>query len=243
MMKYSIRSYIGTRAEQQDSADAVVSEKGIFAVLCDGMGGRKYGADISRTVVDEICFRYSHSDGPEFIPFMTKQTEEFDRKIGDIFKDRGGTTLVSVFVDNEGYVSWFSLGDSRSYLIRKGSLVQLTDDHNYFSLLDERLAKGLITEQYYNQEAHRGHALTSFLGVNGISQTCSSSNSFRLEAEDTLLLTSDGLYNALPPEMIAELLSSENDTEKAADLLIDRVRSIKDRAVDNTTFILIRIGV
>lgn len=242
-MEYVMRSYIGNRTEQQDRAEAVYDDKGLFAVLCDGMGGRKNGADVSRAAVDELCFRYLHCYSEDFISFMTKGAADLDKKIHDAFGGKGGTTLVTAFVDkNDNSVEWFSLGDSRLYLFRDRKVTQLTEDHNYFSILDRQLSEGEITEQYYRQEALRGHALTSFLGVNGLEMICKSPEPFALQKGDVLILTSDGLFKSIPMQDVCEYLLFDDDISQTADRLIERVKKISDISVDNTTFIIIKIG-
>lgn len=240
-MEYTIRSFKGTRTEQQDRAAVIVKENGIFAVVCDGMGGCENGGTISRVAVEELCFRFEHSVCSDFIGFMSKEAADLDKKIGRIYRRRGGTTLLAAFVDNSGKLSWFSLGDSRLYLYGKDGAEQLTEDHNYFAKLNKMLAEGRITEETYRREAQRGHALTSFLGVNGLSLCCTGER--QIERTDVVLLTSDGLYKAVRPESFCEIVRSGGGLESAADDMLGSVCKIKDRAIDNTTFILIGIGV
>ena len=127
-MQYTVRSYIGSREEQQDHAKVITDERGLLAVLCDGMGGRSYGAHVSKAAVEEYCFEYRHKAFSSFSDFALKTSTELDKRIYKGFGGKSGTTLVSVFIDNNDNISWFSLGDSRAYLFRADHIVQLTED-------------------------------------------------------------------------------------------------------------------
>lgn len=240
-MLYTLRSYVGSREEQQDHAKAVTDSKGLLAVVCDGMGGRSFGAQVSSIACEEFCFLYEHSTFGSFVEFASRTADELDRKISRSFNDRGGSTLVAAFVSG-GMLEWFAVGDSRLYLFRDGELKALTSDNNYKAELDRKLQNGEISEPEYLSELPRGRALTSFLGVNGIVQCSFSTRKYELFPGDRLLLTSDGLYNALSEQEIAALISSGEDISGSADELITRVQGIDDKPLDNTTFILIEIG-
>jgi len=70
-----------------------------------------------------------------------------------------GTTLTVVTLC-EGVLKVGHVGDSRAYLIRADSIVQLTDDH---SVVGELLRSGLLTPE--EAECHPGrHAITRALG-------------------------------------------------------------------------------
>ena len=158
-----------------------------------------------------------------------------------IGRQKGGTTVVAVYIV-DGRLYWVSAGDSRLYAYRNGEMVQVTRDHNYFLRLNEELKSGEITQEYYRAEAEKGEHLISFAGVGGISVFDLSREPVGLLEGDILLLTTDGLYKALPKELIQHVLRSRNPLSVKADKLLSQIQVLKKNIVlDNTTFILIQI--
>lgn len=72
--------------------------------------------------------------------------------------------MVSVAVKDKA-LYWNSVGDSRAYLFRGGSFVQITKDQNYRAVLDEKRKAGLIDDTQYSLESVKGDALICHLGM------------------------------------------------------------------------------
>ena len=218
-----------------------------MAIVCDGMGGTEEGAKASRIAVEstqEMLKNYlAKSKGKRIVEFLAETMTTLDSRVSmALGKQRGGTTAVAALI-YEGRLYWFSAGDSRLYIIRNGELVQATRDHNYFLRLDEQLSTGEITEEVYKQEAARGEALISYMGVGGLSVYDLTNVPFELREGDILLLTSDGLYKAIPEELIKYVLNGNNSLAAKADMLISQIAVLKNSVVlDNTTFALIKIN-
>ena len=137
---------------------------------------------------------------------------------------------------------WFSAGDSRLYVFRSGELVQATRDHNYFLRLNEQLHSGEISQEFYQQEADRGEALISFLGVGGFPVYDLTNAPLELMSGDILLLTTDGLYKAIHPDLILHILRGNDSLAAKADKLMTQITVLKRSMIlDNTTFALLKI--
>ena len=243
MQLYEIasRCLIGGRDDQQDSFGLINNVDTAFAVVCDGMGGLQGGALASKTAVDRIMELYN-ARSYDSIPRFYIQSAELVNESVYRLKDKNGsllkcgTTIVSCAVrNNELY--WFSAGDSRLYLFRSGRLTQITEDHNYFLVLDEQLKDGKITQEEYRTEQEKGHALISCLGKKKLGRVHMNLKPFMLVSNDMLLLASDGLYKALDSTEIADCL--EPDAEKSAQKLERRLSDLDTRRLDNTTYIII----
>ena len=209
------------------------------------MGGHNAGDYASRFTVETFAQLVKSYDYVDTVTILMEAVTEVNRllleKSSQLPELEGmGTTLVAATVE-DNILKVANVGDSRLYLYGKDGAEQLTEDHNYFAKLNKMLAEGRITEETYRREAQRGHALTSFLGVNGLSLCCTGER--QIERTDVVLLTSDGLYKAIRPESFCEIVRSGGGLESAADNMLGSVCKIKDRAIDNTTFILIGIGV
>lgn len=236
---------LGSREEQQDSFRLYTARKHILASVCDGIGGLNYGKLASETAVGTLLTLYRQNPDippdflfPQIIEHMDaavcKQVQETH---GGAAATAGSTTATVIVHGHDMY--WFSVGDSRIYLVHDRHIRQLTQDHNYARYLDTLLAKGEISEAQYQREAMRRHALTSFIGMGNITQYDYSTEPCPLEKGDIVLVTSDGLTNALDDTELLACILPWKSAEKMADALWNAVQQ-KDRPQqDNTTYILL----
>lgn len=242
-----VRTDIGGREEQQDNAYVYSDAVATFAIVCDGMGGTEHGALASKMTVESIRnlwkeFVIQHFQGNIVKFFLEAMTEVDNQVFHEFGKSRGGTTVVAVVIIREK-LYWFSAGDSRLYILRNGELVQATRDHNYFLQLNEQFKNGEITQNQFQQEAARGEALISYIGVGGLSVYDLATVPLDLMEGDILLLTTDGLYKAIPKELIQHILMKEDSLSVKADNLMRQITVLKNSvALDNTTYALIKIN-
>ena len=247
-MKYEVgsASFIGTRAEQQDSMLVAERDGQLLAAVCDGMGGLTGGSLASATAVQRLkqLFEWKPPE-VDFPEFYLQAVDILDESVWNLRKKmevpRGiGTTMVSAAVDG-GKLYWFNVGDSRMYIVRDQQIVRTTTDHNYFFLLDQALRNGEITDAEYNREARRGNALVSFIGKGGIEHMDISQKPLALIPGDRILLVSDGLYRCVPMGQIREVAMEEGSAQEIADRLMEKSKQNAPGAQDNTTIIVIKM--
>lgn len=237
------RSLLGSREEQQDSFDIITEEGRLLAVICDGMGGHSGGALASQTAVRALTEAY-RKERPENMPaFFVRQTEQLNRAVCDIRGSDGkrlgaGTTIVAASASGQG-LYWLSVGDSRLYLYRSGQLTQITEDHNFFLVLEEKLRAGEMTRKEYEEESKRGHSLISCLGMKKPGRVNMNLEPLALYDGDVLLLMSDGLYKAVGDASIAHCI--DGSAEQTAQALGQVLDIIGTDGLDNTTFIIVKI--
>lgn len=238
----------GTREYQQDAAYAEVGNGLGAAILCDGMGGLNGGEKASNLGVKHFVRDLKEAWPMASVPgFLVQEAKRLDRMVNGLVDEAGnrlnaGSTMVAAVIE-AGLLYWVSVGDSRMYLLRDGSLTCLTAEHNYKTMLREKLEAGQISMDYYEAEIGQGEALTSYLGMGNISLIDVNQSPFSLRENDVLLLCSDGLYKTLNQEQIQALLEeSGNDIVLAAERLIQTARRLGVRGQDNTTLILIKYG-
>ena len=142
-----------------------------------------------------------------------------------------GTTLV-VLATEERRVWVLNVGDSRCYRLRKGHLVQLTDDH---SLVEEQVKLGRMTPSEALRSPLR-NVITRALGT----QSQVTPDIFELESEpgDLYLLCSDGLTRELSDSVIESLLLRDAPLDNAAVRLVEAAK--KAGGHDNITCVLVR---
>lgn len=242
-------SVIGRRHKQQDAIKTdtyyTYIEKGkAIAVLCDGMGGLN-GGEKASALCSEIVHSNFHNDAefnsiPEFYRAAIWQADE---KISTMRNERNeklcaGTTLVSVVVDGDK-LFWASVGDSRIYIIRRGKILCITQDHNYLMILNEKVKNGEISQNEADSHPKK-EALISYIGMGGVKYIDMNVKAFELLDGDDIVLCSDGLYRTVSEEEIVQIvLSFGNDPQQAAEALTVLALSKKRRDQDNTSAVVI----
>lgn len=236
------RSVIGGRADQEDCGYLCTNRDGLFAVLCDGMGGLADGALASKAAAASMRNSYANyimAGAKDNSQFLYRAMMCADRAVTARFAGKAGTTLVAVVISERG-MNWVSVGDSRLYIMRSGELLQVTRDHNYRLWLDEMLQIGRINSEQYTLEIDRGSALISYIGKGSINLFDLTQNEFILEPHDIMLLATDGLFNMLAWDDLGSILKLPLSLAQKADQLI---HSGSDRdnisAQDNTSFIMV----
>jgi len=144
-----------------------------------------------------------------------------------------GATITAAWID-DSRLSIAHVGDSRAYLLRSGSLQQLTSDH---SLVAEQVRRGILTPA----EAERSDMQSVLLRALGAHAEIEvDSEEHTLFAGDVLLLCSDGLTRMVTEPEIAGTLQAEPDPTRAAERLIELAN--EQGGADNITAIVVRIG-
>ena len=199
-MEIFSKSDVGlVRHENQDSsAFSVISSDCVWAVICDGMGGAKGGKVASTLAVEHIAeilndnYRDNMS-GEEIADMMIAAVEEANLLIYRTAMEDSdlagmGTTCDLVFI-RESSVHVVHVGDSRTYSIRGGKILQLTEDH---SVVQEMVRRGELTPDEAMHHPNKNF-ITRAIGVNH------EVHIDYIEAEfaygDVILICSDGLSN------------------------------------------------
>jgi len=140
------------------------------------------------------------------------------------------TTLVAALVaESRLYVA--HVGDVRAYLCRGGEASQLTADH---TVAGELLAAGRVTPEELRHLPQRNE-LTRVLGDAGAAPP--SFLDCEVGSDDVLVLCSDGLWEALAPEVLARMATEPSrSAEQRAIALVDRALAAGGR--DNITVVL-----
>lgn len=242
-------SAIGDRTDQQDSFGYALKQNEGIVVVCDGMGGHEGGKMASETAMQTFVSEYTDSSpDDEKIEMMIKTAQKADAIVSGLRNENGdllkaGSTLVSILI-NRKELMWCSVGDSRAYLARRGEMVQLTQDHNYHTVLIERMNAGLLDEDGFTKEDIRGEALISFIGIGNLGLIDYSQNPFELETDDRIIIMSDGLYKLVSDSEIARILDNFNNIEEAVQALEMKAKKNaknKDESRDNMTVVIIKV--
>ena len=248
MFELAAMMVLGDREQQQDCFGWSLRSNGALVVLCDGMGGHQGGARASMAAVDCFLSAYEKLSEAQPGPMLAGATMEANKLICNLKDEDGlplkaGSTLVALII-RDGELFWNSVGDSRAYLARGGAFVQITQDQNYRTVLDEQRRSGMITQEEYNRNLPRAEALISYLGIGDLRLVDHNAAPLRLCQDDKLILMSDGLYKLLPDEEIFRILENFSNPRDALHALELKVRTkAKNSAVlrDNMTVALIKL--
>lgn len=249
VFKVSIYSVIGDRSEQQDSVGIEMDETNGMIVVCDGMGGFENGSFVSQMAVKELLEAYrAQSPLQNVSDFFLHCVSLLDERVSSLSDESGrsiraGSTLSAVYIDNN-HLHWVSVGDSRIYIFRNGELIQITNDQNYFYVLNKQLEAGIISEEEYAQESSRGEGLISFLGVGGLPVIDYNARPFGLMSEDQILIMSDGLYKLVPDSEVCSIISNFSNVSEALEALDLKAKKLavkKNITRDNMSLALIKI--
>ena len=233
---------VGRCREGNEDCFAILADQGLF-LIADGMGGYEAGEVASELAIKEIGAWFT-----QHRPFLSeiealRSLQGAVIQAGDsvyaesLLSRRGkmGTTVVAALVyDRKLFIA--CVGDSRAYLMRGQSLVQLTTDQTMVAAL---VAQGLYAT---DEEARRtmspayARALSQYVGSQYALNVALTAVDLR--RGDVLLLCSDGVTGMLPEAVIMAILSTEIEPADACAKLIELANAAGGH--DNITAIVAR---
>jgi protein phosphatase len=238
---HAIRASQGARSYQEDAAAARQDAAGLVAVLADGMGGHAGGAVASGIASTAFLQAYWVAPGD----VRTRLDEALVRANAAILGEtaarpalRGmGCTLIGVAFGAEGF-DWVSVGDSPLYLVRRGEILRLNEDHSLAPEIDRLAEEGHISWEAARADPHR-HVLRSALTGTDIEMVDRPSAPLPMQRNDTVVLASDGIHG-LGEGDIARIVTAAATPDAAAEALLTAVAAADDPHQDNTTVVVVR---
>jgi len=207
---------------------------GLF-VVADGMGGHNAGevasALAAKTLHEFIEQAHDASESIVAEALVLANDEVLSAAAGNATYEGMGTTVVAACI-KDGSLVFGNVGDSRIYLMRDGSLEQLTDDDSWVSRV-------LPADAIGTEEASRHpmrHVLTKVVGLRDDMEPSVGSSSF--QSGDMLLLCSDGLHGVVNDDAIAALLGRSGSVEEIAGELVEK--ALDSGSTDNITAVVVR---
>ncbi len=219
--------------------------EGRLLVVADGMGGHAAGERASRIAVDRLTayvlntlpwfYRLQHDADEHLLDDLKGGLEAAQRAIlaesERVPARRGmGTTLtVAYLVWPRMYV--IHVGDSRLYVLRRGRLRRITQDH---TVAQKMADQGVLDDP---ETSRWSHVLWNVVG--GGSEALSPEvHRVDLVPGDTVLLCSDGLTRHVADEDVAAMLGLDEPSESICHRLVDAANAGGGR--DNVTVIVAR---
>ena len=246
------RSDVGRVRTNNEDNYLVDKDLGLY-IVADGMGGHNAGEVASQATCEilqrelqgmvKLRDKYLQSGKSSDIKSLRKgiaqaiatACKEIYKRAGKNSEQSGmGTTCTLVMMVGEGKAILGHVGDSRLYVLRGGVVHQLSEDHTF---VNELVKRGAITKAQAKNHP-QGNVLSRALGVQP--SVSVDTMIFDVDAADTYLLCSDGLYNYFPDSKeLAQGLSAA-ELESGLNHLIDT--ALERGGHDNTTGIAFRMG-
>ncbi|TNC24306.1 Stp1/IreP family PP2C-type Ser/Thr phosphatase [Amycolatopsis alkalitolerans] len=236
-LRYASATDVGQRRDANE--DSVFTSSRLLAVA-DGMGGHVAGEVASSAAVAAVTalderLETRDLEPAEALPEMvtdavrrlTALTEEDPALLGM------GTTLTALLWDGARF-TLAHVGDSRAYRLRDGELEQITRDH---TVVQELVDQGRITREVAMTHPSRS-VLTRALQSGG--QAEPDVFAVEVKAGDRYLICSDGLSDAVPPELLEETLAATSDPDATVRKLVELANA--GGGPDNITCIVADVG-
>jgi PPM family protein phosphatase len=244
------RTDLGRVRKNNEDCFSVDSSLQLY-VLSDGMGGEAHGEVASQLAVQTILTHCRQAENSRTTPMFGESSpdvsERTNRLVSAIHlanrkvfetaaanpEQKGmGATIVAAWIDAQR-LSIAHVGDSRVYLLRAGSMEQLTADH---SLVAEKVRVGILTPQEADASEMQS-VLTRAVGTNSVVEVDTDEQA--LLVGDFVLLCSDGLTRMVTDPEIASTLLTSTSAQESADRLVDLAND--NGGVDNVTVIVLQV--
>ena len=236
----SVRLDAGTATHtgriRTSNQDAVGLVDDLF-VVADGMGGHRGGEVASAEAVAAMLAGFDRRDRAGLVEVVRSANRTIlERAALEPNLSGMGTTLCALAVVNSASgdeaLAVANIGDSRVYRYAVGELTQVSDDH---SLVADLVRAGEISAEEAARHPQR-NILTRALGIEADPVI----DSWELEPVlgDRYLLCSDGLFNELDDDRLAEALAV-GSVQEVADRLVDE--AVDNGGHDNVTVLVAEV--
>lgn len=224
-----------------------------LAIVCDGIGGHRAGEVASELAAQTIQRHVAGWEGGSLPERLRSAVVAAGRAVAERAKAnadlRGMGSTCAVAVVHNGRLYTASVGDSRIYLLRGGSIRQLTTDHTW---VQEAIDQGLIRREEARSHPN-AHVIRRHLGSPGdvkpdtrlrlsdgeSDEQAERNQGLPLRSGDTLLLCSDGLTDLVDDHEILEA-GSQLPPQAAAERLVSLARQRGGH--DNITVVIEQVA-
>jgi len=223
-------------------AEEVMKGQFIVAAVIDGVGGYE-GGEIAAALTKDVLLNEVTVIGNDVtaqleLAFNLANEEIIARKLEDQQLSNMACVATVAIVDPENNLLHYThVGDTRLYLFRDHSLVQLSHDQSFVGFLEE---SGRLTEEEAMQHPKRNE-VNQALGLGSIDETAGhyfERGSSPFLPGDMILICSDGLTDLVKKEGISKVLDSSATLKLMGEKLVDLANAAGGK--DNITIVLVR---
>ena len=220
---------------RENNEDAFVSNDRL-ALVADGMGGHPGGEIAANAAASIVPAVFTGQSVDELEAAVRASNWAIrDRAVAQPELEGMGTTICAAGLIANGCLALINVGDSRAYLWHEGALTKLTQDH---SVTAELIERGELREEDAAQHPYYG-VLTRALGVGADVEI--DRRTVAIEKGDRIVVCSDGLFNELSSEEMANAVAGRGDVADIVDKLIDG--AIAHGGRDNVSVVVAEVAV
>jgi PPM family protein phosphatase len=249
----AVLSHPGLRREANEDSVCARPDLGLY-IVADGMGGHAAGEVASRLaaqVIETFIADTRNADSNTTWPFPYDANLSFDgnrltaafrlanRRLATAMQEdeklRGMATTAAVLLVNKGKPVVAHVGDSRVYVLRDGTLTQMTEDHSWVT---EQVRAGVLSESDARHHPWR-HVVTRALS--GGEDPGVDVQELDVQAGDRILICSDGLSGVVPPDRLASMMGRNAPLADVCQDLIDAANQAG--GPDNITVAMLQVDV
>lgn len=246
-IKAHAQTDVGQKRDHNEDYFLADDDLGLY-IVCDGMGGHAAG---------EVAAEMAATTTLAFLKERAAQIKELDESpdsteraanIARLAVEEASSTVYQHATSTEGRAGMgctltmvlvvggrgvmAHVGDSRLYLLRKGTLHQLSDDHSYVA---EMVRKGIMSPDAAEKSPY-GNVITRAIGIQSTVQV--DTLVFDILPDDTYLICSDGLSGYVEDRAELGDLLDESDLNTLGQRLINIANERGGK--DNITAVLLR---
>lgn len=225
--QYGLATHTGCVRRENEDRGLIVPELGIVAVA-DGMGGHEDGAIASAAVVEALASIGVAVSAADLLARVEDRLIRANALVWDAYGSAGrlaGSTVAILIVFGEDFACVWA-GDSRVYLVRDGSIAQLSRDHTE---VRDLLDRGILTPEEARAWPRR-NVITRAIGVADAPQVEFELGTIR--PGDIFVICSDGLTGHVADEEILAHAHAARP-QAACDALV--ALTLERGAADNVT--------
>ena len=193
-----------------------LKDKSFLIAVADGLGGEvagDYAAEILRGKLEGLnnISRNNEQQELDQLARAVDHTIYTEGQENNALEGMGSTLVGVLLRDRIAY--WVHVGDSRLYLLRDGTLTQMTEDQTLARFL---LEEGEITAEQLPTHYSR-HVMDQCVGC-GYAEP--ETGCLKLLDGDLLVLSTDGLHGEIPENTLYSILNTDTSLANKAKALV-----------------------
>jgi len=201
-----------------EPVELIVDSRGVLLAISDGMGGAQAGEVASALTLHALRVEMPGGESGTAEAALAASVVKANEKVWTLALTTGrqgmGATLTAVLIHgHRAYVA--EVGDSRAYVLRGRSFIQLTRDQSYVQQL---IDAGTVTREEAKRLPFR-NAITQAIGTDP--SIVVALNRFVLRQGDRILLCSDGLSGKVQDHEMRSVLIAATSLDAACSQLIE----------------------
>lgn len=244
----ALLDYIGSRSEQQDSAQIceIPGSEGHLLVLADGVGGHVNGAAASSIATKAFAdatqggvFSQNAAHPQALLETARSANKTIAQEMQNDPRLQGmASTLVAALCTHNA-LHWISIGDSHLFAFQENTLKKLNEDHSQ--------AAQMISSGRYKEDdpevAQFRHLLRSALTGEEIELIDLPDTAYPINPNDIFILASDGI-DTLSLQQIETLLQNQQNlpADKIAEEIVAQIKQQNKAHQDNIALIVFKAG-